>query len=70
MIQPSPAVVVRADTPIADCVQLMIEHGVGSVLVVSDDIRQELLGFLPNGICSGASASSKKENIGASRSTL
>ena len=45
MIHPSPALRVRADTSIADCVRLMREHEVGSVLVLSDDFHEKLLGI-------------------------
>lgn len=45
MIHPSPALIVRADTPIADCVHLMRDQKVGSVLVVSDDFNATLLGI-------------------------
>jgi CBS domain-containing protein len=45
MIHPSPALAVRAETPIADCVQMMKDHGVGSLLIVSDDVNYTLLGI-------------------------
>lgn len=45
MIYPSPAVIVRADTSILDTIQIMNRRGVGSVLVVSDDARMELVGI-------------------------
>lgn len=45
MFYPSRAIIVRADTSILDCVRLMKENDVGSVLVVSDNSKQELVGI-------------------------
>jgi CBS domain-containing protein len=45
MIHPTPALTVRADTPIAQCLELMQKHEVGSLIVVSDDQRQEPIGI-------------------------
>lgn len=45
MIHPSPAIAVRAETPISECVRLMRDNNVGSVLVVSDDFEYKLLGI-------------------------
>lgn len=44
-IRPNPALVVRADTPIGECVRVMKERNTGSVLVVSDTERQEPIGI-------------------------
>lgn len=45
MIQPSSALIVRADLAIGDCVRKMRDAGVGSVLVVSDDQNLEPIGM-------------------------
>jgi CBS domain-containing protein len=45
MIHPSPAISVRAETPIIDCLRLMRERKVGSLLVMSDDFQYKLLGI-------------------------
>lgn len=45
MIHPAPALVVRADTSIEDCVRLMKKHDIGSVLIVSDDGKEQLVGI-------------------------
>jgi CBS domain-containing protein len=45
MIHPKPALIVRADTSIGDCVHLMKDRNSGSVLVVSDDGQSELIGI-------------------------
>src|SRR4051812_4203750 len=45
MIHPSPVLAVRAETPIADCIQMMKDSRVGSLLIVSDDIEYKLLGI-------------------------
>jgi CBS domain-containing protein len=45
MIHPSPAIITRADTPISDCVKLMKEHDVGSLLIIKNDIEGELIGI-------------------------
>lgn len=44
-IHPSPAIIARADSSIADCIALMREHLVGSVLIVSDDDQENLVGI-------------------------
>lgn len=44
-IKPSNAIIVRADTPIGDCVRRMRDRGAGSILVVSPDFRGELVGI-------------------------
>lgn len=41
----SPAVAVRADTPVAECIRRMRELDIGSVVVVSDDGRDTLVGI-------------------------
>lgn len=45
IIHPSPAIVVRADTPMEECIHLMQRHRVGSLLVVNDVQTQELIGI-------------------------
>jgi CBS domain-containing protein len=45
MIHPSPAIIVRSDTTIAECVAKMSEQNVGSVLVVRADYRSDLIGI-------------------------
>ena len=45
MVRPKPALAVKADTPIGECVRLMKEHNVGSVLVISDDEKGDLVGI-------------------------
>jgi CBS domain-containing protein len=44
-VHPSPAIVVRADTPISECITLMKEEKVGSLLIVKDRDRGELEGI-------------------------
>jgi signal-transduction protein with cAMP-binding, CBS, and nucleotidyltransferase domain len=44
-IHPSPAIIVRGDTSIAECVQLMRDQNVGSVLVVNDRGEGDLIGI-------------------------
>ena len=44
-VRPHPALIVRADTPIGECVRIMKQHNTGSVLVVSDDADAELIGI-------------------------
>jgi CBS domain-containing protein len=44
-IHPSPAIIVRADLSIAECLQKMNDHGVGSVLIVEDYIKGNLIGI-------------------------
>lgn len=48
-IQPSPALLVPADTPILDCVRLMNSHHVGSLLIVNERANgrneEELIGI-------------------------
>lgn len=36
---------VRADAPIAECVNLLREHGVGALVVLSDDAKEEICGI-------------------------
>lgn len=45
MIQPSSAITVRADTSIEECVRIMKSRDVGSLLVVSDDAKETLIGI-------------------------
>ncbi|MGZ3697280.1 MAG: CBS domain-containing protein [Bdellovibrionota bacterium] len=45
MIHPSPALLVRADTPIQDCIAIMKTKNVGSILVASDDAQSRLVGI-------------------------
>ncbi|NDD90905.1 CBS domain-containing protein [bacterium] len=44
-VQPSPALVVPSNTPIADCVRKMRDHAVGSLLVVSYSDPHQLVGI-------------------------
>ena len=44
-IRPSPALIVRADASILECVQLMRDQRVGSVLIVSDRNAGDLIGI-------------------------
>ena len=44
-IHPSPAIVIRADAPMEDCIRLMQRHQVGSLLVVNDTTEQNLVGI-------------------------
>lgn len=44
-INTSPAIIARADRSIQDCVRLMNEHGVGSLLLVSEDAAETLVGI-------------------------
>ncbi len=44
-IRPHPAIVVRANVTIGDCVRVMKEKNTGSVLVVSDTESQDLVGI-------------------------
>ncbi len=37
--------VVRADTPILQCVEKMRDRNIGAILIVSDDAREELIGI-------------------------
>ncbi len=45
MIHPSPSIIARADTSIRDCVRKMKALDVGSILIVSDDEKMELIGI-------------------------
>jgi CBS domain-containing protein len=45
MIHPLPALVVRADTSILECIRVMKSKDVGSVLIISDDGKNELIGI-------------------------
>mgnify|MGYP001573840748 CR=1 FL=1 len=45
IIHPSPAIIVRADTPIADCIEKMITANCGSVLVMRDSHPGDLVGI-------------------------
>ncbi len=44
-INPSPALIARADTPLDECIRMMNEHRVGSILVVSDEGQVDLIGI-------------------------
>lgn len=46
MMRPvTPALTVRADTSIAECIKIMKQKEVGSILVISDDDKEELIGI-------------------------
>lgn len=45
MIHPSPALTARADTSILECIRLMRDHNVGSVLIVTDLVNGSLIGI-------------------------
>lgn len=45
IIRPSPAVAVRADETIGNCIRKMRDQKVGSLLVTSPDFRSELMGI-------------------------
>lgn len=44
-INPSPALVARADTPLSECVKIMNDHRIGSVLIVSEKGQADLVGI-------------------------
>lgn len=44
-LNPSPALLVRSETPISECVRMMNEHNVGSVLVVDDETGSQIQGI-------------------------
>lgn len=41
----SPVFAVRADTSIADCVRILRDRGIGALVVVSDDRKEEIVGM-------------------------
>jgi CBS domain-containing protein len=45
MLRPSPAIIVPADLSIAECLNKMRDHGVGSILVVRASLPHDLIGI-------------------------
>jgi CBS domain-containing protein len=41
----SPVASVRADTSIEDCVRLMRDRSIGALVILSDNIREEIVGI-------------------------
>jgi len=44
-INPSPALITRSDTVLSECIKIMNDHHIGSILVVSDQGQADLVGI-------------------------